>query len=56
MQQAVKPLGYPRGRVLSPESFQRIAPTKSQEKEKMLVFLQKKRKKKVYDPFFQEFW
>ena len=33
MQQAVKPLGYPRGGVLSPEGFQWIAPTKSQEKE-----------------------
>ena len=31
MQQAVKPLGYPRG-VLSPEGFQRIAPQNPKEK------------------------
>ena len=47
MQQAVKPLGYPRGGVLSPEGFQRIAPTKSQENEKMLVFFQKKEEKSL---------
>ena len=34
VQQAIKPLGYPRGGVLSPEGFRQIAPTKSQEKEK----------------------
>ena len=33
VQQAVKPLGYSRGGVLSPEGFQRIAPTKSIKKE-----------------------
>ena len=57
MQQAIKPLGYPRGGVLSPEGFQRIVPTKSKVKEKMLVFFFKKeRKKKGHDPFFfQEF-
>ena len=48
VQQAVKPLRYPRGGVLSPEGFQRIAPTKSI----------KKRKKNVSEKFmihiFQE--
>ena len=34
VQQAVKPLGYPRGRVLSREGFQWIALTKSIKKEK----------------------
>jgi len=34
VQQAVKPLGHPRGGVLSPEGFQRIAPTKSKRKRK----------------------
>ena len=34
VQQAVKPLSYPRGGVLSLEDFQRIAPTKFKEKEK----------------------
>ena len=48
VQQAVKPLGDPRGGVLSPEGFQRIAPTKSQEKKKMLV----KRKEKLMVHFF----
>jgi len=39
VQQAVKPLGYPRGGVLSPEGFQRITPTKSiKERRQMLVF------------------
>ena len=37
MQQAVKPLGYPRGRVLSREGFQRIIPTKSIKEKEMLV-------------------
>ena len=49
MQQTFKPLGYPRGGVLSPEGFQRIAPTKSQEKENVS---EKEKKKVFYDPFF----
>ena len=45
MQQAVKPLGYPRGGVLSSEGFQRIAPTKSKVKVKNVsVFFRKKEK------------
>ena len=51
MQQAVKPLGYPRGGLLSPEGFQPIAPTKSQKERKNVS-----EKKGKYDPFFfQEF-
>ena len=38
VQQTVKPLSYPRGRVLSHESFQWIAPTKSIKKEKNVSF------------------
>jgi len=44
VQQAVKPLGYPRGGVLSPEGFQRIAPTKSKKKKSV--------SEKIYDPYF----
>ena len=47
VQQAVKPLGYPRGGVLSPEGFQRLAPTKSQEN-----VSEKKRKKFFMIHFF----
>ena len=53
MQQAVKPIGYPRGGVLSPKGFQRIAPTKSKMKEN--VSKKKKEKKKFMIHFFKNF-
>ena len=46
VQQAVKPLGYPRGGVLSPEGFQQIAPTKSLKKDKSVS--------ENFDPCFKD--
>ena len=54
VQQAVKPLGDSRGGVLSPEGFQQIAPTKSQEKEKNVSgFSKRKERKKFMIHFFK---
>ena len=46
VQQAVKPLGYPRGGVLSHEGFQRIAPTKFKGKEMLVILLKEKKRQK----------
>ena len=53
MQQAVKPLGYPRGGVLSPEGFQRLHPQNLMKKKNVSDFQKEKGRRKFMIHFYK---